>query len=68
MSDIRDHDVAAEYLAKILCLLNGMAPVEPGDGGANWFAFYNDAMPVVESLRKRGFKFEGVPGVDRRKP
>lgn len=51
-------DIASEYLAKVICICNGIAPVEPRDGGANWFMFYNDADKMVKALRERGFEFE----------
>jgi hypothetical protein len=45
-----------EIIAKNLCKLVGIEPIDSTDGSSNWFMFFNDAEKLVTDLESRGFQ------------
>lgn len=43
-------------MSRYLCLYYGISPVEPLDGGANWFMFANEVEKMLRSIEERGFR------------
>lgn len=62
-----DVDVAVEWLARALCAMNNIAPIDPMDGSSNWWVFVNDVEPLVKSLKERGFKFEALESLRKQR-
>lgn len=46
-------DIATTNLAKYFCIIAGIAPVEPHDGGSNWWVFAKEAEDIYDGIRKR---------------
>jgi hypothetical protein len=44
---------AVEYLARVMCSIAGMDPINTNDGDPNWYLFNEEATNVVNGIRKR---------------
>jgi hypothetical protein len=49
----REHCV--EALARFLCVLTNIQPIDQLDGSPNWWMFNETATNVINDLEKRGF-------------
>jgi hypothetical protein len=50
------HEQKVELIAKNLCKLVGISPIDPTDNGANWFMFADHAEKLITDLEDRGFE------------
>lgn len=48
-----DRDKAIEMVACVMCFVSGINPIEPLDGGPNWWMFQGEAEKIVDDLRAR---------------
>jgi len=50
---ISSREGAIAFQAKVLCMIAGIAPVDPTDGSPNWWMFQKEAGEIVDGIRNR---------------
>lgn len=54
-------EVALQYIARVHCMLAGIAPIDPVDGSSNWWMFHEHAEKVLQMIEAEVLKIETPP-------